>query len=94
VSYTQNSDGTLAASDVEYVEQDATGTVTDVSSASVTITSSDTNQSETFTADPSQGVFDAVAVGDQIDVTYHQSSSLLVADTVDDLTTDGGGGQG
>jgi hypothetical protein len=90
VTYTQNSDGTMNATDVQYVETDASGTVTAVSSKSVTITDSNTGQPDTFTADPSRGLqlstyaFDGVHVGDQIDVSYHQTASGLVADCVDD----------
>jgi hypothetical protein len=90
VTYTQNGDGTTSATNIQYVEQDANGTVTAVSSKSVTITDSGSGQPETFTADPSQGLqlstyaFDGVHVGDQIDVTYHQTASGLVADCVDD----------
>jgi hypothetical protein len=92
VSYDQLSDGSLDASDVEYSEQDVTGTVTAVSDSSLTVT--DQGQSFTFTADPSQGVFDGVSVGDEVDVTYHMSSSQPVADAVDDQSTDGSGSSG
>jgi Domain of unknown function (DUF5666) len=92
VSFTQNSDGSNSASDVEYVEQDSTGTVTSVSDGSLTITDSSTGQPDTFTADPTAGMFDGVALGDQVDVTYHTSSGQLVADAVDDQS--GGQGQG
>jgi hypothetical protein len=34
-------------------------------------------------------MFGGVAVGDQVDVTYHQSGSQLVADQVDDSGTPG-----
>lgn len=84
VTYTDNGDGTFDASDVEYVEQDATGTVSAVSDGSMTFTDGDSAQSVTVTADPATGVFDGVAVGDQVDVNYHQSGSQLVADEVDD----------
>jgi hypothetical protein len=90
VTYYDNGDGTYSADDVEYVEQDATGTVTDVSDASVTITDDSTGSSETFNADPSFGMFDGVSVGDQVDVTYHQSGDQLVADSVDDQAWDFG----
>jgi hypothetical protein len=84
VTYTDNGDGTYDASDVGYVEQDATGTVTAVSDGSMTFTDSDSGQSVTVTADPAAGVFDGVAVGDEVDVNYHQSGDQLVADEVDD----------
>lgn len=70
------------AGDVEYVEQDATGTVTAVAAGSVTI-SGDGGPARTFVADPSQGMFDGIAAGDQVDVIYHQSSGQMVADVVD-----------
>ena len=83
VTYADNGDGTYGASDVEYVEQDATGAVTAVSDGSMTFTDSDSGQSVTVTADPAAGVFDGVAVGDEVDVHYHQSGNQLVADEVD-----------
>jgi Domain of unknown function (DUF5666) len=88
VSYTDNGDGTYSAGDVEYEEQDATGTVTAVSDGSITITADASGQPETFTADPSDGMFDGIAVGDQVDVNYHQSGSQLVIDGVDDQSGD------
>ena len=84
VTYADNGDGTYTADDVEWVEQDSTGTVTDVSDGSMTITDDQTGQPVTFVADPSEGVFDGVAVGDQVDVTYHQSGGQQVAESVDD----------
>jgi hypothetical protein len=90
VTYVQNSDGSLQATDVQYIEQDASGVVTAVSSTKLTITNGTTGQSETFTADPNNGLqlftyaFDGVHVGDQIDVCYHQSASGLIADSVND----------
>jgi hypothetical protein len=88
VTYTQNSDGTLQATDVQFVEQDTSGRVTAVNGGSLTITDDNSGQSETFIADPHSGVqinahaFNGVSVGDQIDVTYHQSAGHVVADTV------------
>jgi hypothetical protein len=90
VSYSQASDGTLDASDVEYSEQDVAGTVTAVSDSSLTL-SDQSGHSWTFSGDPTQGVFDGVSVGDQVDVTYHQSAGQQVADVVDDQSSDGGG---
>lgn len=84
VSYVDNGTGTLDAGDVEYVEQDASGTVTAVSDGSITIDPGDSGQPQTFTADPTQGLFDGVAVGDQVDINYHQSGSQQVLDRVDD----------
>jgi hypothetical protein len=60
------------------------GTVTDVSGGSMTITDDQTGQPVTFVGDPSDGVFDGVAVGDQVDVTYHQAGSQNVAESVGD----------
>jgi hypothetical protein len=92
VTYTQNSDGSLTATDVQYVEEETTGQVTSVTTSqnggSVTITDDNTGQPDTFVADPSNGVqinsdaFDGVQVGDQLDVCYHVSGGQLVADTV------------
>jgi hypothetical protein len=83
VSYTQNG-AVLDAGDVEYVEADATVTVTAAGTDRLTITDDATGQPKTFTADPSLALFDGVSVGDQVDVTYHQSSGQLVADALDD----------
>ena len=53
-----------------------------------------------FVVDPSSGLTDGFVVGDQVDVTYHQSSGQQVVENVDDLTADGsssgssGGGSG
>jgi hypothetical protein len=84
VTYADNGDGTHDAGEVEYVEQDVTGTVTAVRGGSMTITSDDSGAQLTLTADPSQGLFAGVAVGDQVDINYHQSGSLLVVDSVED----------
>ncbi len=84
VTYYDNGDGTYSADDVEWVEQDSTGTVTEVSGRSMTITDDQTGDAVTFVADPSDAVFDGVAVGDQVDVTYHQSGDQQVAESVDD----------
>jgi hypothetical protein len=90
VTYTDTGSG-LDASDVEYVEQDSSGTVTAVSDGSLTITDDSTGQPVTFTADPSQGIFDGVALGDQVDVNYHQLGAQLLADSVDDSNDSGSG---
>ena len=95
VTYVQNADGTLDAQDVEYDEQDATGTVTAVSASSMTITDDSTGASDTFVNDPSVGVdlsgsaFDGVQVGDQVDVSYHVSNGAWVADDVSDYGSGG-----
>jgi hypothetical protein len=81
-----SSGGSLQASDVEYVEADATGTVTAVDTSSLTLTNSDTGQTQTIVADPVEGMFDGVSVGDGVVVTYHQSAGQLIADVVDDET--------
>ena len=81
-----SSGGSLQASDVEYVEADATGTVTAVDTSSLTLTNSDTGQTQTIVADPDEGMFDGVSVGDGVVVTYHQSAGQLIADVVDDET--------
>jgi hypothetical protein len=66
VTYDQDSNGTLDASDVEYNENDALGTVDQVSSSSLTITDSSTGGRDTFTADPSDGTFDGISQGDDV----------------------------
>jgi len=81
-----SSGGSLQASDVEYVEADATGTVTAVDTTSLTLTNSDTGQTQTIVADPAEDMFDGVGVSDEVVVTYHQSAGQLIADVVDDET--------
>jgi hypothetical protein len=81
-----SSGGSLQASDVEYVEADATGTVTAVDTSSLTLTNSDTGQTQTIVAAPEEDMFDGVTVGDGVVVTYHQSAGQLIADVVDDET--------
>lgn len=88
VSYYRNADGSLSADDVEYVELDATGTVSAVSDASLSLADAATGQSDTFSTDPGMGLFDGVNPGDQVDVTYHQSAAGYVADAVDDQVWD------
>lgn len=87
VDVTYDSGGnSLQASDVEYVENDATGTVTAVDSTSLTLTNSDTGQTQTIFADPTEDMFNGVSVGDGVVVTFHQSAGQLIADVVDDET--------
>jgi hypothetical protein len=81
-----SSGGSFQASDVEYVEADATGTVTAVDTSSLTLTNSDTGQTQTIVADADGDMFDGVTVGDGVVVTYHQSAGQLIADVVDDET--------
>jgi hypothetical protein len=82
VSYFDNGDGTLSAYDVEYTEQDVTGTVTAVSASSLTLTDDSSGQPRTFTANPADGLFDGTAVGDHVDVTVHTSAGQSVVDSV------------
>lgn len=88
VTYSEHSDGSLSADDVEYVEQDATGVVSDVSDVSLTLTDQATGQPDTFIGDPDMGLFDGVNPGDQVNVTYHESAGGWVADAVDDQVWD------
>lgn len=92
VTYGQNADGSLSASDVEFVEEETTGTVTSVTTSadggSLTITDDNTGQPDVFAADPANGVqingraFNGISVNDSVDITYHQSAGALIADTV------------
>jgi hypothetical protein len=68
------------ASDVEYVERTATGSVTAVSAGSLSITSGHRRRAETFVADPVQAMFAGLSVGERVLVTYHQTADGLVAD--------------
>lgn len=84
VTYYANGDGSFSADDVEYVEEDATGAVSAVSDASLTLVDDATGQPDTFSGDPDLGLFDGVSAGDHVDVTYHQSAAGMVADAVGD----------
>ncbi len=83
VTYDQASNGTLEASDVEYVENDVTGNVSAVSAGSVTLVEDGTGRTVTFVADPADDVFDGILTGQHVDVTYHQGAAGLVADDVE-----------
>jgi Domain of unknown function (DUF5666) len=87
VSYAPGSNGTPIATDIEYDDYDAIGTVTAVSAGSVTITDSSTDQSRTFTDDPSNDTFAGISVGDDVDVSYYYSNGQIVVDYVTDLST-------
>lgn len=92
VTSTTNPDGSLQAIDVNYVEEDATGPVTTVTTSangsSLTVADTSSGSSVTVYADPSNGVqidayaFNGISVGDDVSVTYHQSAGHLIADTV------------
>jgi Domain of unknown function (DUF5666) len=88
VTYAPNADGSLSADDVEYVEQDVSGTVAAVSDGRITVVGSEGGPSVTIAADPAAGLLGGVAVGDQVDVTYHQSASGPLADSLDDQSWD------
>ena len=102
VTYTQPGDGSNDATDVEYVEQQDTGTVTAVSATTLTMTDASTGKPDAFTADPSDGLqintdaFTGVSVGDVIDVCFHITAQGNVAGDITDSSTswssDGDGG--
>lgn len=95
VTFVQNSDGSSTATDIQYVEEWASGQVTSVTTSStggsVTITDDGNGASETFAADPSNGVqinahaFNGVTIGEHISICYHQVAGQWVADTVTEL---------
>lgn len=92
VTSTTNPDGSLQAINVSYVEEDASGPVTAVTTTltggSMTVQDGDSGNSVTVNADPNSGVqinayaFNGISVGDDVSVTYHQSAGQLIADTV------------
>jgi hypothetical protein len=84
VTYRQLADGALKTSDVEYLDQDVTGTVVSVTTGSVSILIDGTATTQTYVDDPSDEMFDGVNPGDAIDVTYHVAASSLVVDGIDD----------
>ena len=92
VTSTSNPDGSLQAIDINYVEEEASGVVTSIttsaSGGSLTLTDSTSGSPLTVYADPSNGVeidgsnFSGVSVGDNVTVSYHQAAGQLIADTV------------
>jgi len=84
VTYSEDTNGTLDASDVEYVEDDSTGVVIAVSAGSLTITDDLTGLPDLFAADPSDDMFDGILVGDEVDVSYHPSLGAEIVDSVAD----------
>jgi hypothetical protein len=86
VTYVQGPGSAPTANDVEYVDQDATGTATYIDSGTLTMVDDTTGKPETFTDDPSNGSFDGINPGDQVDVSYHVSQGRTVVDSVSDMT--------
>jgi len=81
-----HSGGVMTATDIEYQDQDAVGSVIFVDSGSIKISDPTTGQIATFTDDPNNGSFDGIAEGDQVDISYHLSSGRQVVDSVSDMT--------
>lgn len=99
VTYTTASDGSFDATDVQYVESQASGVVTAVSGNGLTITDATTQQPDTFVSSSggegdNSDVFGGVQVGDQVDVSYHTAGGQMVADNVVDNTAGSGGDNG
>jgi hypothetical protein len=95
VTYSQETDGTLDASDVEYVEGEDTGYVTAVTDKSLTVADSTTGEPDVFINDPTDmqlntDAFTGIAVGDWVDICFHTTKAGLIADTVTDSGPDGG----
>lgn len=86
VTFSQDSDGTLDASDVEYVENDAVGAVVTNNGSTLTISAPSPN---VFTDNTGDGLFEGINPGDTVDVSYHLSSGQPVVDEVVDETDDG-----
>lgn len=88
VTYSQDPDGTLYVTDVEYIQNESTGVVEAVSRGSLTIVDDSTGQQDVFTAAPSARMFNGVGIGDQVDVTWHPAAGgASVVDSVNDLGT-------
>jgi hypothetical protein len=86
VTYSQDPDGTLYVTDIEYVENDSTGVVQSVSQGGLTIIDDSSSQADTFIADPSLQLLQGVALGDEVDVSWHQAANgASVADSVSDF---------
>jgi len=90
VTYTANAVGAFTATNVQFVEESASGQVTAVTAASLTISDDGTGQSQTFIADPDQGMqidtdaFTGIPVGDEVSICFHESAGQLIADDVTD----------
>jgi hypothetical protein len=82
VSYLQDSGGNLVASDLNADDHDAVGRVTAVSAGSLTIINTQTGHITTFTDDPSNGTFDGVSVGENVDVAFYYSNGNVVVDYI------------
>jgi hypothetical protein len=82
VVYTTDADGKLTATAISFVQENTEGKVVAVSDGSITIIDDDTGAPVTLTADPQKGLFDGVALHDEVQITYHQSGGNLVADAV------------
>lgn len=97
VTYSPETDGTLDATDVEYVEGDDTGVVTAVNAKHLTIADSTTGEPDVFVADPggleiSSDAFTGITVGDYVDICFHTTAAGLVADEISDSGPNGGSG--
>jgi hypothetical protein len=88
VTFTQDSDGKLDASDVEYVENDSVGTVVTVTPTSLTI-NAPSGEPSSFTDNSGDDLFEGINPHDTVDVSYHLSNGQPVVDEVVDETDDG-----
>ena len=85
-------DGSQQATNISFVEEQASGKVTSVTTStnggSLTLEDVSSGNPLTVTADPAHGVqinahaFNGISVGDEVSITYHQSAGKLIADTV------------
>ena len=86
------SDGSLQATNISFVEEQESGTVTSVTTStdggSLTLQDDTSGSALTVEADPNNGVqinayaFNGISVGDHVSLTYHQAAGQLIADTV------------
>jgi hypothetical protein len=92
VTSTTNPDGSLQAVNISFVEEEASGSVSSVTTSldggSLTLLDANAGNPLTVYADPSNGVqingraFNGISVGDSVSVDYHQAAGRLIADTV------------
>jgi uncharacterized membrane protein YgcG len=85
VTYTQNADGSLTASYVEYVEEYTTGTILAVNTDVGTLDVADAVTGQTDTFQESDADFSGLTVGETVGVDYYVAAGLPQADDVESL---------
>jgi hypothetical protein len=84
VTYSENPGGILTATDVEFVEEYTTGTVTSADSDTLAIKDAITGQTDTFS--PGDASFAGLSPGASVGVDYYNSAGQLQGDDVESLS--------